>query len=97
MAGTLYVKPANETEPCPHCGQGVPPSWQLLEDPDGEPLGEFDTRGEAKQAALDNRTDEAVVLLRADGSVHSEMRAATASAQPGQEVAGGTAIDGDQE
>jgi hypothetical protein len=75
MAGTLYVKPASETESCPQCGQDVPPQWLRLEEPDGEPLGEFDTRREAKEAALEERTDEAVVLLRADGSVHSEMRA----------------------
>lgn len=86
MAGTLYVKPADETTSCPECGQDIAPRWQLLDEPDGTPLDEFDTRSEAQQAAIDNRTDEAVLLLRADGSTHSEMVAAVASGEPGQAV-----------
>jgi hypothetical protein len=76
MSDTLYVKPVGGGE-CDHCGQPVPPEWVVLDDPDGEPLeGPFKARSEAKEAALALRDGEAVKLLRADGSVHSEMRAA---------------------
>lgn len=94
MAETIYVCPTSETTVCEHCGSEVPPEWVVLDDPDGEPIdGPFATRGEAKQSAIDNRTDEAIVLLRADGSVHSEMRPAIVSAPPDEQVVDGGAVE----
>lgn len=92
MAGTFFVYPTSESQTCEHCGSEVPPQWAVKDDLDGDVVfGPFDSRGEAKQAALDNRSDEAVVLLRADGTTHSEMRAAVVAAEPGQAVNGGSA------
>lgn len=98
MSDTLYVKPLGEAAACSKCGHSVPPQWGVFKKPDGRrSQGPFDTRGEAKQAALDSRTTEAVVLLRADGSVHSEMRPAVVSSEPGpgQTIEGEAAEDGD--
>ena len=78
MADAIYVKPLGETEQCEHCGGRVDPEWVVLaSDGETEIAGPFETRGEAKQEAISQRDGVAVVLLRADGSVHSEMRAAS--------------------
>jgi hypothetical protein len=96
MPETLYLRPVSEPKTCKTCGQDVAPEWGVFDDPDAKkPVhGPFAARGEAKQAALDNRTNEAVVQLRADGSVYGEVRPGVVSSEPGQTVEGGTAADG---
>ena len=49
-------------------------------------LGAFDTRAEAFEDALIERTTEAIVLLRADGSVHSELYHAASNGGEPQRV-----------
>lgn len=51
-----------------------------------KPSKAFDTRGEAFEQALIARSDEQIVLLRQDGSVHGELYQAKGSERPAQRV-----------
>lgn len=91
----LFIRPLGETSTCEHCGGPRPPEWAVfdaddLDDGDDAISEVYATRGEAIQFALDDQRQEAIVLLRADGSVHSEVRPAVVAVEPGQTVAGGT-------
>jgi hypothetical protein len=94
---TIYVRPTSGTGKCSECGQDVPPQWEVSGSRTGKATaGPFATRGEAKQSALDNRTQEAVVLLRADGSEYGELAPAVRGGEPAQVVDAGIASDGDE-
>ena len=61
--------------------------WRSDEgDDEGSASKRFQTRGEAFEDALTERTDEAIVLLKADGSVHGELYHAGSPGPFGQHV-----------
>ena len=96
MADEIYVKPVANKETCSKCGQRVGPEYHwfvVASDGESEISGPFDTRGEAKLEAIEQSEGVAIVLLRADGSRHSEMRPAS-PVGVGTSIDGGTATDG---
>jgi hypothetical protein len=90
----LFIRPLGETSTCEHCGGPRPPEWAVFDndttnDAEDAVSSVVATRGEAIQVALDSQRQEAIVLLKADGSVHSEVRPAVIATEPGQAVNGG--------
>lgn len=76
MADEVYVQPVKNTDKCTKCKQRIGPKyhWRVSE---GDDLDEeFDNRSDAIEAALGVSGDLAVVLLRADGSRHGELKPA---------------------
>jgi hypothetical protein len=65
VAETIYVLPLSE-EPERR-------KWRWRVGEDGKESRQFSSRSEAFEDALLERTDENIVLLKADGSVHGEL------------------------
>lgn len=69
MADTIEVYP----------GRGG--GWRWRHEGSTTPSQEFDTRTEAIEDALVERTDQSVVLLKRDGTVHGELYHASGAGQ----------------